>query len=75
MTDPTARADAVTPALRVVRGHPDADEVAAVTAVIAAVVATSRPRARPVRVWAAPGRSIPAPLRPGPGAWVSSARG
>ena len=64
------------PALRVVRGFPDADEVAAVTAVIAAVATKDRatPPRPAMRVWAAPARLIRQPLRAGKGAWASSAR-
>ncbi len=63
------------PTLRVVRGHPDADELAAVTAVIAATNATDPGAAKPetTRVWAAPARSMRQPIRAGVGAWASSA--
>ena len=57
--------------LRVVRGEPTDDELAALVAVVAARAAASADRERPaVRSrWAAP-RPRPV-LRPGPGAWVA----
>ena len=59
------------PLLRVVRGEPTDDELAALVAVVAARAAVSAERERPaVRSrWAAP-RPRPT-LRPGPGAWVA----
>ena len=58
------------PLLRIVRGEPSAEEVAALTVVVAAL---SRPRERrravPVGGWADVGAAHRRPLRPGPGGW------
>ena len=60
--------------LRVVRGRPDADELAAVTAVISVTNAnTTARKPAAARVWAAPARSMRQPIRAGEGAWASSA--
>ena len=59
------------PLLRVVRGEPTPDELAAVVAVLAArAAADPLPPAQVRRTWAAP--VLRAPLRPGPGAWRAS---
>jgi acyl-CoA carboxylase epsilon subunit len=66
------------PFLRIVRGNPDDEELAALTAVLAAV-ASAPPAgpdaARPQRRsrWADRARLLRAPLRPGEGAWRASA--
>jgi Acyl-CoA carboxylase epsilon subunit len=77
MTDePGAR-----PMLSVVSGHPSAEELAALTTVVAAKLA-ARERAASAQVAPGPPRSAwldrtaltRAMLRPGPGAWRRSAR-
>jgi hypothetical protein len=65
----------------VVSGHPSAEELAALTAIVAARLAV-RQRAEAAQAAAPPARSAwldraaltRAPLRPGPGAWRRSAR-
>ena len=66
-------ADPGGPLLRVVRGAPTREELAAVVAVVAARSAApaappAEPAARPL--WAVP--VLRAPLAPGPGAWRAS---
>jgi hypothetical protein len=69
------------PMLSVVSGHPSAEELAALTAVVAARLA-ARQRAAAAQASAGPGRSAwldraaltRTPLRPGPDAWRHSAR-
>lgn len=65
----------VTPALRVVRGEPDAEELAALTALLAAGSgADDSPEERSLRGgWADPSRQHRRPLLPGPNAWRASA--
>jgi hypothetical protein len=64
----------VTPLLRVVRGEPTDDEVAALVAVL-----TARARAggatapAPRTAWNHPARLVRAAVAPGPGGWRSSA--
>lgn len=66
------------PAVRVLAGSPDAEELAALV-----VALTARARAvpvgpgRPTRVdrWSDPARGLGLPPAPGPGAWLASARG
>ncbi|MGZ4469782.1 MAG: acyl-CoA carboxylase epsilon subunit [Nocardioidaceae bacterium] len=67
-------AEAPRPLLRVVRGEPSAEELAALVAVVAARAAASGPRP-PARVsaWTDRSRRVRRPLRPGPGAWQASA--
>jgi hypothetical protein len=68
------------PALVVAAGHPSADELAALTVALSAVLA-ARGRAagqagrtgRAPSGWAGRSRMLGAPLTPGPGAWRSSA--
>jgi hypothetical protein len=67
--------------VRVVRGHPTEEEVAAVVAVLTAKLAAREraaltppsPRRRPAAGWAQRARLLRAPLAPGPGAWRRSA--
>jgi Acyl-CoA carboxylase epsilon subunit len=63
------------PLLRVVRGEPSDEELAALTVVVAAL---SQPRTRrrptPVGTWASFGDLHRPPLRPGPGGWRASGR-
>lgn len=63
------------PLLRVVSGNPTAEELAALTAVVAALAA-AKPRRRPTPVgaWASSADSLRQYLRPGPGAWRSVGR-
>ncbi|HEX6197797.1 MAG TPA: acyl-CoA carboxylase subunit epsilon [Jiangellaceae bacterium] len=60
--------------LRVVKGEPTEDELAALVAAISAKAAEAahQPAERPSN-WAAYWRSVRAPLQPGPGAWRASA--
>jgi hypothetical protein len=64
------------PMLRVVRGEPTAEELAALVAVVSArAVAAPEPGApRRLGSWADPRAQVRAPLTVGPGAWVASAR-
>ncbi|MGX5654287.1 acyl-CoA carboxylase subunit epsilon [Geodermatophilus nigrescens] len=66
----------VRPLLTVVKGEPTAEELAALTVVVAALSAQGRPRRRPVPVgaWAAYGDAHRQPLRPGPGGWRAAGR-
>nr|WP_204331785.1 acyl-CoA carboxylase subunit epsilon [Geodermatophilus sabuli] len=61
--------------MRVVRGVPTAEELAALTVVLAAL-SQRRPRRRltPVGTWGSAGAAHRAPLRPGPGGWLASGR-
>jgi hypothetical protein len=62
------------PALRVVRGDPTPEELAAVVAVVAAAAAAGdggQPE-EPARTWAAYWRGLRRPMQPGPGAWQRS---
>jgi hypothetical protein len=63
------------PLLRVVRGEPSPVELAALTAVVAAL-SQRRPRRRPTPVgaWASAADVHRTPLRPGPGGWRASGR-
>ncbi|MGY1748092.1 acyl-CoA carboxylase subunit epsilon [Modestobacter sp. SYSU DS0511] len=64
-----------TPMLRVVRGEPSTEELAALTVVLAAL-STRRPRRRPTPVgaWGAPAALHRRPLQPGPGGWLAAGR-
>ncbi len=66
---------AVKPYLRVVRGDPTAEEIAALVAVLTARGRTSGPPPqRPRRsTWSDPSRRVRRPLSHGPGAWRASA--
>ncbi len=66
--------EASPPLLRVVRGEPTPEELAALVAVVAARASASGRTTRAERPagWAAYWRQVCAPLRPGPGAWRSS---
>ncbi|MGY1784026.1 MULTISPECIES: acyl-CoA carboxylase subunit epsilon [unclassified Geodermatophilus] len=67
--------DAQRPLLRVVRGEPTAEELAALTVVVAAL-SQRRPRRRPTPVgaWASRADAHRQPLQPGPGGWRASGR-
>ena len=65
--------EATRPALRVVRGNPSAEELAALTALVAASGGGDDAPVQPARGgWSDPARSLRRTLRPGPGAWRSS---
>jgi hypothetical protein len=70
----SARQDRV-PLLRVVRGEPTAEELAALTVVVAAL-SQRRERRRPTPVggWASYGDAHRPALRPGAGGWRASGR-
>jgi Xaa-Pro aminopeptidase len=68
--------DAGGPVLRVVRGEPTAEELAALTVVLtarAAAAAAPKPGA-PRSEWRDRASLLRRPLHPGPGAWRASAR-
>jgi hypothetical protein len=60
------------PLLRVVKGDPTPEEVAALVAVIASMSAPEAPAPRPVSSWADPARGVRTTLPHGPGAWRAS---
>ena len=63
------------PLLRVVSGSPTAEEVAALTVVVAALSQRrTRRRPAPVGAWAAHGDAHRTPLRQGPGGWRAAGR-
>ncbi len=63
------------PLLRVVRGAPSAEELAALTVVVAALSRRGeRRRGLPVGGWADPGTGHRRPLRHGPGGWRFAGR-
>jgi hypothetical protein len=65
------------PSLRIVSGSPTPEELAVVTALVAAAGAADAGQP-PRRVWRGgwndPSRLVNAPLRPGPNAWRTSLR-
>ena len=67
--------DETRPFLRIVRGNPDDEEVAALTAVIAALASAPAEPATPRRTsaWADRARLLRMPPYPGDGAWRASA--
>jgi hypothetical protein len=78
--DERCRPDQVTspaspPLLRVVKGEPTAEELAALAVVVAAM-SQRRPRRRPVPIgaWASYGDAHRNPLRTGPGGWRAAGR-
>jgi hypothetical protein len=60
------------PVLRVVRGEPTADELAALLTVIATRAAAATKVARPRSTWSEPARRLRRPMPPGAGAWRRS---
>jgi len=64
------------PVIRVVRGNPTTDELAALVVVLTAGVPGDESAAAPKTPsgWSAYWRATRAPLSPGPGAWRSSGR-
>ena len=63
------------PMLRVVRGEPSAEELAALTVVVTAL-SQRRPRRRPTPVgaWASRADTVRTPLQVGPGGWRAAGR-
>ena len=63
------------PLLRVVKGEPTAEELAALTVVVAALSQRrARRRPTPVGTWASFADGHRRPLQPGPGGWRASGR-
>ncbi|MPR00315.1 acyl-CoA carboxylase subunit epsilon [Modestobacter sp. I12A-02628] len=64
------------PFLTVLRGQPTDEELAALTAVVAALAQSGGPRRRPTPVgaWASRADLVRTPLSPGPGGWRASGR-
>ncbi|MGY1621893.1 acyl-CoA carboxylase subunit epsilon [Geodermatophilus sp. SYSU D00965] len=63
------------PLLRVVKGEPSPEELAALTVAVAALSQRRlRRRPAPVGAWAAFGDAHRTPLRPGPGGWRAAGR-
>jgi hypothetical protein len=71
MTHDSSDATATRPLLRVVRGNPTDEELAALLAVVAARGSAAAPEPAPVRpLWGRP--VLRSALHPGPGAWRAS---
>ena len=69
-----ARAEPARPALRIVRGAASPEDVAVLTALLAAAGGDDEPTGpTPRGGWRDPARMLRRPLYPGPGAWRSSA--
>lgn len=62
------------PVLRVARGEPTAEELAALVTVLGARSAATDTAPARRTAWNAPSRLVRAPVRPGPGGWRASAR-
>ncbi len=63
------------PLLRVVRGEPTAEELAALTVVVATLSQRGpRRRPTPVGAWASRADAVRTPLQPGPGGWRAAGR-
>jgi hypothetical protein len=60
------------PLLRVVRGEPTTEELAALLAVVTARSATATKDERPRSTWSDPARRLRRPSPPGSGAWRRS---
>jgi hypothetical protein len=60
------------PVLRVVRGIPTPEELAALVTVVAARSAGSPPPGEPASLWRDRAAVLRAPLAPGPGSWRAS---
>lgn len=60
------------PLLRVVRGNPTPEELAALIAVVASRGTEVEPEAAAPSLWASRGAGLRRPLRPGRGAWRAS---
>ena len=75
MTAPETAGEPQRPLLRVVKGAPTAEELAALAVVVAALSQRrARRRGTPVGGWADPSGGHQRPLRPGPGGWRASGR-
>ncbi|CAN5383484.1 hypothetical protein BH24ACT9_BH24ACT9_17760 [soil metagenome] len=62
------------PLLRIVRGKPSVEEIAALVAVLSAAAgARATAATAPRYAWSARSRFLRAPLSPGPGEWRASA--
>jgi len=68
----TQRDGAEAPRLTIINQDATPEEIAAITAVIAAMGSAALPPARPRPVWAAYARRVRPPLHPGHGAWRAS---
>jgi hypothetical protein len=62
------------PALQVVKGNPDSDEIAAWLAVLQGRAVSPKSAKEVDNGWSAYWRAVRAPLRPGPGGWRASGR-
>ena len=63
------------PLLRIVKGEPTGEDIAALTVVVATLSQRrSRRRPTPVGTWASYADRHRAPVRPGPGGWRASGR-
>jgi hypothetical protein len=64
------------PLLRVVTGEPTAEELAALTVVVAALSQQRRPRRRPTPMggWSSRADLVRPALQPGPGGWRAAGR-
>jgi hypothetical protein len=74
-TDPAVEPaePAAKPLLRVVKGDPTPEELAALIAVVAARSAVAPAKPKPRSEWGHPVRAVRGPHRPGPEAWRRSA--
>jgi hypothetical protein len=71
----TEQSEQQRPLLRVVRGEPSAEELAALTVVVAALSQRrDRKRVTPVGAWASYSDAHRRSLQPGPGGWRASGR-
>ena len=72
--DRSAEPVETTPLLRIVKGDPTAEEVAALVAVVSAMAAAGAEErtGRPTPAWSAPARRVRTTLRHGSGAWRAS---
>ena len=77
MTDETTDETPARPVLRIVRGEPDAAELAALTVVLAAAGGggdEEPPEPAPASGWARRVDLVRGPVHPGPDGWRASAR-
>lgn len=74
--DQLAEAGGGSPFMRVVRGNPDAEEIAAVVTVLLSANSAAPPTGtdQAGSGWAAYWRRVKAPLAPGPGSWQAAVR-
>jgi acyl-CoA carboxylase epsilon subunit len=74
-TEDAGEAALTRPLLRIVRGEPDPEELAALTAVVAGLACAPRPASAPApdSAWADRAALVRRPLPHGPGAWRRSA--